>query len=134
VELSGAALDALSLVLATGILGAAVATTAARRERRRERLRADAHAAQEALLALRTAYRAERASGDVGVLGLEALEDRLAVAASRTLDPAVMATAHRYVTVGNRYARPDEDTTPDHEADAYAAVAGALVTALGRTV
>jgi hypothetical protein len=116
----------LSLLLGGGASGALVAARAGRGERRTDVARADAHAAQDALLVLRRAYRQHRGGHGLTEDELFDLEDAFDIAAQRTLSNGVVAAARDYLAIASRYATDDPDFGDNAERVAYDALTAAL--------
>jgi hypothetical protein len=122
----------LSLLLGGGASGALVSARAGRGERRTTAVRADVHAAQDALLALRRAYRHHRSGVPLAERDLPDLADAFEIAAHRTLSNAVVAAARDYVDAGRAYAAGDPDVDEDAERLAYETLTRALWAVLKR--
>jgi hypothetical protein len=117
----------------TGLLNGGLAVAAFnartdRRAKRRDLARADVRAAQDALLALRQAYR-RRARNEPDAPSdsdLNDLADAFDMAAQRTMSDEVARQAASYRAVGDLYAVRDEDHGEGAEQVAYEAVTAAL--------
>jgi hypothetical protein len=111
-----------------GLVVALVNARTDRHARRRDLARGDVRAAQDALLALRQAYRrrARTESEAPSDSDLNDLADAFDMAAQRTLSDEVARQATAYRAVGDLYAAGDDDTGEGVEQAVYERVTAAL--------